>query len=169
MSNESLTFAAWVQVFDNPNNWRPFVTLEDVDSRPKINFGKARSGYKNSGGIYISVANAETSTTVGRKMASSIDNGSELPKRKWMHVIGIVDYENKLERLYIDSVPQQTAQLVDNFDMSNASSLALNIGGYNGTSYYNAYSSKYIGLIDEVYIFERALSDSEIQKLYEKK
>ena len=153
-ANESLTFSVWVQIFDNANLFRPLIVLGDSDHSPSIYFSKRTSGIE-SGVLAWIIANDKY-----RSITRSIDNGNELPKNKWIHLVGTVDYENRLLGFYMDGILQQHARLI-NFDLSQATSLAFRIGAYNH------YPDKHNGLIDEVRIYRRLLSDCEIQSLYE--
>ena len=151
-ANESLTFSAWVQIVDN-SNYRPFIALSDTDQYPGITLAKSRSGYW-SGKIYWQVLDGTKDVH-----AYSMDNGNALSKNKWIHLTGTIDYDKKVMGLYVDGILQQHSQLI-NFDLSQATSLALRIGAYNH------HPHKHNGLIDEVRIYRRLLSDCEIQSLY---
>lgn len=153
-ANESLTFAAWVQIVDNADIFRPFITLGG-NRRPRIEWAKS-SSQSNSGKIQWQLNDGGTNTI----HAFSMDNGNTLSKNKWIHIVGTIDYDKKMIGLYVDGILQQHTRLID-FDLSQATSLGLRIGAFNH------YHPKHKGLIDEVRIYRRLLSDCEIQSLYQ--
>jgi hypothetical protein len=152
--NRSVTLAAWVQVVDN-GDYRPFISLSDTDSLPFVGIGKWAYNYDN-GGIYL-----HNWDHVGNILSvNSLDDGNTLPKKQWLHVVGVEDYENLQAKLYVNGVLQQVAKLGINVDMSQATSLTFLIGKFAH------YPSKHYGLMDEAMIYGRALSEAEIQQLY---
>jgi len=88
--------------------------------------------------------------------------GSDMPKYQWIHLAGVYDYTNREIKMYYNGVLQDDVSYLGNFDLSGASSLKLNIGRYVSSYSYNYH----VGKIDEVRIYNRALSESEIQDLY---
>lgn len=90
-----------------------------------------------------------TTATLGRQV---FDSGSGLTDGKW-HFLSMT-YDGSNLRSYIDGV--QTAV--------NAASGALNTGGSTNIGYYTGYYAN--AYIDEVRVYNRAISASEIQRLY---
>jgi hypothetical protein len=99
-SDESFSLSAWVQLRDNANNYRTFVSLgAQSPSYPSIRISKSRSGFID-GRIFFQIAqNGEDWTR-----CDSIADGNSLPKNQWMLVTGVADYENNLIHLYIDGI-----------------------------------------------------------------
>jgi hypothetical protein len=85
--------------------------------------------------------------------------GGELPKNTWIHLVTVVDYSACQLRLYMDNALEDTDSLIT-FDLSAAGSLGafIGLGGAWGGPQY--------GPIDDVAIYNRALSSSEINELY---
>jgi len=157
--NQSFTFSTWVKIYDNTNNNRWFISLGDTDGPPVINLGKCRSGY-NDGKIVLSMINNEYEQTT----CSSIDNGDALSKNQWMHVAGVANYESNLIALYIDGNFQESQSIVG-LNLSKAQDLRLIFGNYTRTN--PSYDHHHYGALDEVYIYNRALTDEEILDYYE--
>ncbi|CAN2042182.1 hypothetical protein GMMP15_720036 [Candidatus Magnetomoraceae bacterium gMMP-15] len=154
-SNESFSYAVWVQIKDNENIYRPFISLADSDDAPRIGLAKSRSGISD-GKIYFQIHNGTKSYSV-----YSINNGDSLPKNQWMHLTGILDYGNSKLLLYINSELQQSLDISGfEFNMMNSESLALMFGAYNFTGH------KHNSLMDDLRIYNRALELSEIILLY---
>jgi hypothetical protein len=157
--NQSLTYSAWVQIVDNANSYREFICLAEAggDKRPGIHLVKSRSG-SNEGRVSMQVDNGTQYNS-----AVSIQDGDQLPKSQWMHLVGVVDYQNSLIKLYINGIFQDEDYL-PNYDLSEAQPLGLRLGwstwGDIGFNYHHK------GLMDEVRIYDRALSEDEVEWLY---
>ena len=161
-ADQSLTYSVWVQIRDNVNKYRPFICLEDYnDAYPHITIGKYRTGHPTGAGrIFFSVYDASQQG----ESIFSIDEGDELLLDTWMHVAGVVDYESGSITLYIDGEVQDSKS-ISSFDMSEADSLKLVIGGFGCP--YHSYSGFHYGLIDEVRIYNKALTQDDIDILFE--
>ena len=77
----------------------------------------------------------------------------------WHFVVGVYDDANNTTKLYIDGEKKASSSSA-NFGDIKASGNSLRIGMYGGSHSFN-------GKIDEVRLYSRPLSASEIEKLYE--
>jgi hypothetical protein len=160
--NEDITYSAWVQIRDNSDFYYPFVVLNDYfDNAPAYLLMKGRKGNAN-GAIYTKIRNKDSIDT----SSYSILDGDELPKDTWLFITSVVDYkDSNTIKLYINGILQSSSNLVD-FDFAISDNLYMTIGaragiyGYPMEEYHN-------GLIDEVRIYNRALSHEEINILFE--
>ena len=154
--NNDITFSAWVQIADNENSYRHFISLGDADDGvPRIDLGKARSSGAQ-GKVFGQIYTGEES------QVTSFDTGEEIPKNEWLLLTIVIDYPESF-KLYINGVLQDIDELIS-FDMSTAGNLKLWIGGapwtgISGHGFHNSY-------IDEVRIYDRAISEDEISTLY---
>ena len=147
--NQSVTFSAWV-IPSSSSVYRAIVSMGS--SSEWISLRRHRSGF-DGGRMSMSVYGSPY------KYARSIESGNALIDNGWLHVVGIADYEEREIRLYINNVLQKITKGLGDVDVSNGQ---FRIG-------YNNYSNKtgyWKGLIDDVRIYERAISDSEIKALY---
>jgi hypothetical protein len=147
--NQSVTFSAWV-IPSSSGVYRAIVSMGS--SSEWISLRRHRSGF-DGGRMSMSVYGSPY------KYARSIESGNALIDNGWLHVVGIADYEEREIRLYINNVLQKITKGLGDVDVSNGQ---FRIG-------YNNYSNKtgyWKGLIDDVRIYERAISDSEIKALY---
>lgn len=152
--NESVSFAAWVTLTANDDNWHQFVSLANPSGLPQITLAKGRSGWLD-GQIYFQLLNAADQSA----FCKSILGGDQLPLGECIHVVGVIDSEQQNVRLYLDGVLQDTTSLVD-YDPDASPGLELRIGSRaGGGSFHN-------GLIDEVRVYEQALTDQEVLDLY---
>ncbi|PIR70651.1 MAG: hypothetical protein COU46_00365, partial [Candidatus Niyogibacteria bacterium CG10_big_fil_rev_8_21_14_0_10_42_19] len=83
-------------------------------------------------------------------------NNSPLTLNQWSHVVIVRDLTNMTLRWYKNGI--ETNQVAASYSSATASSLNAYIG--------QGYVSNYSGLIDEVRIYNTALSASEVQDLY---
>jgi hypothetical protein len=89
-----------------------------------------------------------------------ISTGNTPPElNRWYHVVGVVDNVNLKVYLYIDGKLNATASLPEKYNFDNVE-LPLMLGRHNTASRF------WPGLIDEVLIYNRALSESEIKAIY---
>jgi len=158
--NEDVTFTSWVQIVDNSNNYRNFVSLgDDSDAYPLIALVKSRSGNLD-GRIYTEIYGNSPGNT---SRVTSLQNGDTLPKNTWLFVVCVIDYPNSL-KLYINATFQGSTAPVS-FNMTSAVSLKLFIGQCVSVGW-NGYHDRHKGLIDEIRIYNKELSIEEIQYLY---
>ena len=75
---------------------------------------------------------------------------------EWHYVVGVRDGSNL--HMYVDGVLENTGSISDS-DYSNNSPIT--IGAYNSGDYY------FSGSIDDVRIYNRALSEGEVKALYD--
>lgn len=159
-SDESFTISAWVQIRDNVDDWRCFICLgPQSQNYPSIQLSKTRSGHID-GRIIFKIA--QTPTSISRCV--SIEDGNSLPKNQWMLVTGVVDYENSQIRLFIDGVLQDVSPLI-NFNLNSVSNFRVVLGDFTNQNSNVAWQSNHNGLLDEVRIYNHALTQTEIISL----
>jgi len=158
-NDESVTFSAWVQIVDNAVDYRTFIFLGDAninDNRPYFFMGKSRSGYVD-GRLFMNVV---PDGQIGY-IAVSDQDGEALPKDTWMHVVGVVNYEDLSIQLYINGNLQDSVPL-GSYNLGAASQLKLRFG----IPAFTTSGLQHKGLLDEIRIYNIALSAEEIQYLY---
>jgi len=158
-NNEPVTFSAWVQIVDNIDEYRTFIFLGDADYsdyHPYFFMGKSRTGYID-GRLFMDVVPVDN---VGY-IAVSDQDGEALPKNSWIHIVGVFDYENLVVHLYVNGNLEDTVPL-GSYDLGDASQLKLRFG----MTAFTTSDLQHKGLLDEVRIYNRALSEGEIEYLY---
>jgi len=158
--NQDISYSLWVKIMDNTNEYRQFIVLGDSwKVSPVFLLGKIR-GAASNGSIYTHLQNYYDDTCA----VECVDfTGSTLPKDEWIHIVSVADYPNKL-KLYVNGQLQGSSDMID-YDMADAYNLKLFIGAWPWSGGIPPYEYHY-GLIDEVYIFDRALNSNEISQLY---
>lgn len=160
-NNQSLTFCTWVQVEDDIDHYRPYVSLgKESHTEPNITLAKSRSGHWE-GRIYMEVY---LSGAVRSAVLSDLTGEEWAALGCWIHVAGVYDAADGSVHLYINANPQHEYFGQENisYDFSEIPDLALHIGKLAGLGS----SPWHQGPLDEVRIYDRALSAEEIRVLY---
>lgn len=92
---------------------------------------------------------------------ASVNMGAIGSIQQWRHYVGVYDYENAEVRLYVDGVLRATTSVTSG-TLLQSDTGALTIGwddGITGTRYFD-------GQIDDVRLYDKALSEAEIAELY---
>jgi hypothetical protein len=156
-NNQSFSISAWVQIAANDDFYRSMVCFDDyINIQPHFTLAKGRSGF-HDGRIY-----AEIWTSSGQSIPFTNQDGDQLPKNQWLHLVSIVDCGTNKMTLYLDNALQETVNLVG-FDYSSAENLKFYIGD---TPYQDERNAPHNGLIDDVRIYDRALTEAEVGQLY---
>ena len=87
-----------------------------------------------------------------------VDSNTEISAGVWQHVTGTVDTTTGERRIYIDGSPDATGTAASNGLVQNGKSVLFGRAHTGG--------SPYVGLLDDVRIYDRSLSDAEVKTLY---
>lgn len=140
--NKSLTYSAWIKWNGFGNNFQSIITNGNSNNSIRI----INDGGVSDNKVYfqLNVSGSAINLTSNKTIDSS-----------WHHIVGTFDGYNM--NLYIDaSLVNSTTKLGDVMGVNG-----VNYIGTNGTT-----GSFFNGTIDEVKIFNFALNDSEVTKLY---
>lgn len=159
--NQSLTFSVWTTIAHNYKYvYIPFISLGWETGYDLIHLGKERGGITN-GGIFMYIQGQ------GKVGLDSLESGANLLakyKNDWLYITGVVNYEEQTLKLYLNGQLQGTKKLTSSFQVSPNAKLFIgdSVCCKTGEKYYSYQS----GLMDEVRIYDRALSEEEVQHLY---
>lgn len=145
--NDSFAVSAWVKTNSSNANHRIIVSNQsNISTVAGFSLFKRTS----NGLAGIRIADGDSSAEV----LSSITWNNE-----WSHLVGVVDRNLEMITLYINGEPVGTTTISENVN-SIGTNTPLTIGARNSGSY------NWEGDIDEVRIYNRALSADEVKKLY---
>ncbi len=150
-NNQSFSISVWVQVTNAASPYEEIFILTDSDDNFP-HFQLSRGG-EHPGQIFVSLYDSGYSQIA--------TNHSQLPVATWIHVISIVNCETDRLELYCDGTLHGAVDLVS-FDFSSVP-LAARIGAHVHPYGDGEHLS---GAIDDVRIYNRVLSNAEIQALY---
>jgi len=147
----------WVDVGrDSSLNLKTSLTLS-VWVKPATITGGLLQAFTKSGGYYwIGTSDANARFLIYTGNNDDLTGGISLTTTGWHHIAGTWNNANNTMRLYVNGVLDNTS--VTSGDISDSASAILRMGGDTG--------SVFNGTIDEVMIFNRSLSASEIMGLY---
>jgi hypothetical protein len=157
--NQSVTFSAWVQIMDNPDLYRTFIFLGDSNDyrrEPYFSMGKTRNGFED-GRLFANIVPDDHNSY----LAVSDQDGFALPKNTWIHICGVVDYENHLIKLYVNGNLEDSVYL-GSYNLGSASQLKLRFG----MTAFTTYDLQHKGMLDEIQIYNKAFSGVEVQDLF---
>lgn len=143
LTPESLTVSAWVKPSGNRG---AIVDKHDWDN------GNSPKGY------VLRLSNMKANFTIGNGKWYGISSASDLPRDEWTHLVA--SFDGSTARLYVNGKEEGSTRVPAAMVPSK---YPLRVG--HGTFDKGA-SRKYEGLIDEVMVFDRALSSDEIQHVF---
>jgi len=156
--NESFSISLWVKIQDDNNTYKTFLVLSNKKLMPRFEIMKARSGW-NNGPLYIQLAQDKNNIST----VKSKKNGHQLPKDKWMHIVGIVDYKNLKLSFYINAKLQGSVALIKYYKLPRKDLIA-RVG--RSSSINKRDQQLHRGSIDDFRIYKGVLSDGQILSLY---
>jgi len=89
---------------------------------------------------------------------------SQLSKTDWVYYVAVIDRKSHVMKTYLNGVI--STQRSDSFSSFNNNNYDLVFGGFGEGSRYYSY---FKGILDDVSIYNRALTETEIQTLYQLK
>jgi hypothetical protein len=147
--NPNFTIEAWIYLDEDVGNREARIVSKQEDNLKEYTLCIFGKGYEGSGGnqLVLSIANGVT--------VVKLKSNTYLSNRTWYHVAAT--HENTLSKLYIngDLVAEGTTTTLT---LSNSE--VLTIGCLKMGTHLNWF---FKGIIDEVKIYDKALSQSEIQ------
>ncbi|MCQ8117763.1 LamG domain-containing protein [Methylomonas rosea] len=155
-TGDAFTIAAWIKTTNNTSpNQRIFIDDEN-----------------NSGGYGFSLADGGTGKvrffTRGTPSALSLDTANVIANNTWYFVAAVADVPNKIKRIYVFNT---AGTLLANVSMTwtetsfGSDSGIASIGGETNAAGENNNNFGFAGNIDELRIFQNALSQTDIQTL----
>lgn len=139
--NDAVTICAWVNLNKQDTVWNGIVTQWDSTI---------------TSGLYLGV-NPTNSTVKWNIGGESIETSNGLVLNEWTHIA--VTYDGAKLKLYINNVLKQEKTYAGG--TSSSSMAPFTIGAES-----NFPKGNFKGAIDDVYVYSRALSSSEITELY---
>ncbi|MCK5522847.1 MAG: LamG domain-containing protein [Thiomargarita sp.] len=152
-----VTLSAWIIIGDSQSDsW-------DGNEIGAI-AGKGYLGNENGHGLYVNENKVVYQVHKGTEIVEA-SSDKTLNDQQWHHIVGVLERDERDGvKLYIDGQLQSTTGDPTLFQGKNLdSSIAFTIGARK----HEEYRFHFNGTIDDVRIYNRALSKSEIQELYE--
>ena len=154
LAGRSLTISAWIRVdkLPPPGYTYPFVARRQDSSPYNADYlVEVTSG----GGICFTYAKAGTYNWYSACTGSGV-----VAAGQWYHVVATFDSSTTTARIYVNAVQRASQNTGQQLTSNSRAVFRLAYTWYTGNNKY------YNGTIDEVAVFDRALSGSEISALY---
>jgi hypothetical protein len=143
---QDFTVQAWIYVTGNGNYNRPIV------------FKRNRQNTSRGWGLRLNSSEKLQFYYTDSPNNKTLTSDQELVNKNWYHVAVSVDHTENLASMYINGVFEKSVSISNFDDVGN--SLPLRIGQYSaGGNFYETFK----GYIDDVAIWERALTSTQIQ------
>lgn len=150
-TSASFTVAAWVQLAD-VNTWH---TAVSQDGSNVSGFFLQYTAPGAGGQFAFSLISSDSASSPTVRATSKFQ---PLPNT-WYHIAGVYDAGSKQSRLYVNGALQNTASVPAAWNATGTTAI--------GRALFNASQVDFwSGLIDDVRVYNRALSDQEISSVY---
>lgn len=157
--NQKITILAWINPIAFPNKYMSIIYKGDKRT-PEISNRSYVLFLRNDGAIQFS------SSPKGKSELYIFSHSHAVALNEWTHIAGVIDTENNLMQLYVDGLEKGTTEYDLNPEIYE-SILPLQIGNTHEKE--RETHSPFVGRIDEVSIWNKALTRNEIQNSMEKK
>lgn len=155
---QSLTIEGWLRMDENTTDTRSIVSRGPTTFVTGAWF-PAYWIYVVNSRVTFSIASAPNGTTAGVSTVLST-----IPVGQFVHFAATLDNATGAMRLYINGAQvNQTTTALRPYGNFNPDQYGLGLGNVNSTAPYNAFK----GALDEVGIYNRALTIAEIQAIYD--
>jgi len=146
-ANNSFTVSAWVKLDNSIRDYKAILGKASVSSKD----GYALR-YNTDGNFGMMIESSD-----GDKEVNVIAKG-DYRDEKWHLVTGVINRTDNTNTIYVDGLKKNSADISQVGDLSN--SVHFNIGALANKSIF------FSGFMDEVRVYNRALSNNEVIQLY---
>jgi hypothetical protein len=147
-----LTMSFWIRVDDFTNSFSAII--HKGGTNPNCFENREYSLWLNNGSYFWQ-------TSAGNSNCENVLQSKNITKGKWLHYVGIIDRVKHLQSVYINGV--LSAKIADSYNSFNNNNYDLRIGlSEEGQSW----ESPFKGTLDEIRLYNRALTTAEISTLY---
>lgn len=158
LNPSNLTLAAWIKTSNQGDTWRRVFDKSYTDG-----YALSIGGGHTPGNKYQNRARVEIGTKANNNKGATAGDGLATDGR-WHHLA--VTYNGAEEILYVDGVPQQRVARWEGRVPANSYDLTLGMNLVDPNPKFNEVGASFDGLMDDPMIFNRALSDDEVQALF---
>ena len=151
--SESFTVSAWIKTSKSGASYNGWI----LDTKTAGSYNSGYDLYICNNYLVFRVCNGPEMNT-----GKSWDGDVKVTDGNWHHVVGVVDRDKKRIMKYVDGKLDGDEALTFGGDFSNK--FSLDIGSYHGAGVDYIFE----GLIDEVAIFKRVLTEEEINAIMDK-
>jgi len=158
LNPSNITLAAWIKTSDQGDTWRRVFDKSFTNGYALSIGGGHTSGNRSKGRAVIEVGAKDSHNKGGEGGDVFVTDG------QWHHLA--VTYNGDELHLYVDGWPQQHVSRWEGRIPANSFDLTLGMNLVNPNPKFNEVGASLDGLMDDAMIFNRALSDEEVQALF---
>lgn len=149
----SFTIEGWIFIESFPNGKQGQILFRGDD----------RMGYDP---YYICTKSGEKIKFHVESLTSSVSLETKVPISKFIHLATLLDTGQNKMQIYIngDMIAETTTTIVPFDELDNNYDPFIGIGNHGG--FYQAHNQPFHGLVDELTIYDRALTPSEIRSIF---
>lgn len=159
-SGGGMTVSAWVRTSDD--NGAVVSFRNGLNGSPVLDLSIGFNGITTNAGHFLPLMRYDAGDGLVDVTATKrIDDGL------WHHVVAVVDQSNNLLKAYVDGVEYTTTQNTDGVLTFGNDEIAISVEKNWANNAVGSNDQQYLeGVIDEMRVYSRALSVTEIQGLY---
>jgi hypothetical protein len=158
LNPSNITLAAWIKTSDQGDTWRRVFDKSFTNGYALSIGGGHTPGNRSKGRSVIEVGAKDSHNKGGEGSDVFVTDG------QWHHLA--VTYNGEELHLYVDGWPQQHVARWEGRVPANSFDLTLGMNLVNPNPKFNEVGASLDGLMDDAMIFNRALSDDEVQALF---
>ena len=158
LNPSNITLAAWIKTSDQGDTWRRVFDKSFTNGYALSIGGGHTPGNRSKGRSVIEVGAKDSHNKGGESSDVFVTDG------QWHHLA--VTYNGEELHLYVDGWPQQHVARWEGRVPANSFDLTLGMNLVNPNPKFNEVGASLDGLMDDAMIFNRALSDDEVQALF---
>ena len=150
----SVSISLWVKYIDNAHSGDHGAAM--------VSFGEHKSNMINlstnaDGDLMLAVRGNGTGL-----LENSVVLEEVLSDNEWHHITATIDNNNKAATIYFDGSQKISEQMTDNIEIDSETMYA----SLHKWDYGNSMASRFVGSLDDIRVYDRALNTAEVQELY---
>jgi len=158
LNPSNLTLAAWIKTSNQGDTWRRIFDKSFTNGYSLSIGGGHTPGNRSLNRAVVEIGGRDNHNKGGAGSDGPVTDG------RWHHLA--VTYNGEELHLYVDGWPQQRVARWEGRIPANSYDLTLGMNLVNPNPKFNEVGASFDGLMDDVMIFSRALSDDEVQALF---
>lgn len=153
-TSSSYSVAAWVQL-NNLNNWSTAVSQDGSNVSGFFLQYTSPSGGTDGGKFAFSLVSADSTSGTSVRATSPFSPSANV----WYHLVGVYDSGANTSKLYVNGVLASTRSVTAAWNATGNTAI--------GRAKWGGATDFWPGLIDDVRIYNRVLSDQDVSSLYQ--
>ena len=151
----SVSISAWIKFIDNAHSGDHGASMVSLGEHETYAINLSTNA---AGDLMLAVRSNGTSL-----LETSVRLDGMLSDNIWHHIVATIDNDNHIVTVYFDGVKEIAEQITDSINIENETMYA----SLHKWDYGNSMASRFVGSLDDIRIYNRAISAVEAQALHE--